>query len=75
MCDNPACKAVNKISIGKQHKPVSKRDNPFNLTIPGYAIFDVDTKAASGMLHAGIRETHLNITLFNEYTTKLATKV
>lgn len=24
-CDNPACKAVNKISIGKQLKPVSKK--------------------------------------------------
>ena len=60
MCDNPVCKAVNKISIGKQHKSVSKVDNLFNLTRPGYAIFDVNTKAASGMLHAGIGETHLN---------------
>ena len=60
MCDNPVYKAVNKISIGKQHKSVSKVDNPFNLTRPGYTIFDVNTKAASGMLHAGIGETYLN---------------
>ena len=52
---------MNKISLGKQHKKVvSKADNPYNLTPRGNAIFDVNTKAASGMLHAGIGETHLN---------------
>ena len=61
MCDNPASTTVNKISLGKQHKkPVSQVNNPFDLSPRGNAIFDVNTKAASGMLHADIGETHLN---------------
>ena len=60
-CDNPACAVVNKVSIGKQHRRNSTgSNNPFNVSPSGNAIFDVNTKAASGMLHAGIGETHLN---------------
>lgn len=52
---------MNKVSLGKQHKKVvPQTDNPFDLIPPGSAIFDVNTKAASGMLHAGIGEMHLN---------------
>ena len=35
-------------------------ENPFDLTPCGSAIFDINTKAASGILHAGIGDTHLN---------------
>ena len=56
-CDNPACFIMNKISMGKQHKKtVSNKD----CSTRGYAIFDVNTKAASGMLHVGIGEAGLN---------------
>ena len=60
-CDNPACTKTNKVSLGKQHrKKMSEKKNPFELLPRGCAIFDVNTKAASGMLHAGIGEAHLN---------------
>ena len=60
-CDNPICATMNKVSLGKQHKKVvPQTDNPFGLIPPGSAVFDVNTKAASGMLHASIGETHLN---------------
>ena len=56
-CDNPACFIMNKISMGKQHKKtVSNKD----CSTRGYAIFYVNTKVASGMLHAGIGEAGLN---------------
>ena len=51
---------MNKISVGKQHKPVSKEDNPFNIASGGYAIFYINTKVATGILHTGIGETHVN---------------
>ena len=60
-CDNQACTTMNKISIGKQHKKhVKPAENPFDRTPPGSAIFDVNTKAASGILHSGIGESDLN---------------
>ena len=61
-CDNRACAEVNRISLGKQHRKSTndKADNPFNISPSGNAIFDINTKAASGMLHAGIGERHLN---------------
>ena len=58
-CDNPACKAINKVAIGKQHnrlsivKDIEKKRS-------GYKIFYINTKAAGGMIHCGIGETHLN---------------
>ena len=58
---NPVCTRMNKISLGKQHKKATpKANNPFDLTPKGCSIFDVNTKAASGILHTGIGETHLN---------------
>ena len=60
-CDNQVCSVVNRISLGKQHRQsCNEMDNPFNLSPSGNAIFDINTKAASGMLHAGIGEMHLN---------------
>ena len=60
-CDNPLCVAMNKVALGKKHrKIVSKNNNTFDLASHGNAIFDVDTKAASGMIHAGAGVTHLN---------------
>ena len=60
-CDNLACSQMNKISIGKQHRnPVVQKDNEYNVLPHGNAIFYINTKAASGMLHAGIGETHIN---------------
>ena len=60
-CDNAACTKINKVSLGKQHRKKNPdKSNPFNLSPRGCAIFDINTKAASGMLHAGIGETHLN---------------
>ena len=35
-------------------------DNPFNLSPSGNAIFNINTKATSGMLFTGIGEMHLN---------------
>lgn len=55
-CENPACMKMNRISIGKQHR--TKRQE--NKKPRGYATFDINTKAASGMIHAGIGERHLN---------------
>ena len=60
-CDNPACKIVNRIALGKQHKKtLPHEDNPFDIMPPGNAIFDVNTKAASGIIHAGMGESDLN---------------
>ena len=60
-CDNPICMKMNKISLGKQHKKtIPEGNNPFNMLPRGSAIFDVNTKAASGMIHAGIGQSHLN---------------
>ena len=60
-CDNPICATMNKVSLGKQHKKiVPQKDNPYDLIPPGSAIFDINTKAALGMLHAGIGEMYLN---------------
>ena len=60
-CDNPICMKMNKISLGKQHKKtILEGNNPFNVLPRGSAIFDVNTKAASGMIHAGIGQSHLN---------------
>ena len=61
MCDNPAYMKMNKISLEKQHrKTIPEQNNPFNVLPHGSAIFDVNTKAASGMIHAGIGQSHLN---------------
>ena len=52
---------MNKVALGKQHrKIVSKNDNQFDLASCGNAIFDANTKTASGMIYAGIGVTHLN---------------
>ena len=60
-CDNLACSQVNKISIGKQHRnPIMQKDSEYNVLPHGSAIFDINRKAASDMLHAGIGETHIN---------------
>ena len=60
-CDNQSCTTMNKIFIGKQHKKhVKPAENPFNQTSPGSAISDVNTKAASEILHSGIGESDLN---------------
>ena len=59
-CDNPACGTYNKVPTGKQHKKSKTEDNPFNVKTPGSAIFDINTKAACGMIHSGIGEAHLN---------------
>ena len=58
-CDNQACEEVNRISLGKQHRR-NTSDQGDTLLPSGNAIFDINTKAASGMLHAGIGERHLN---------------
>ena len=60
-CDNSACSQINRISLGKQHRdPTVQKDNEYNVLPHGNAIFDINTKTASGMLHAGIGETHIN---------------
>ena len=59
-CDNPPCGTYNKVPTGKQHKKLKTEDNPFNVKTPGSAIFDINTKAACGMIHSGIGEAHLN---------------
>ena len=52
---------MNKIALGKQHRKFfPKNDNPFDLASCRNAIFDACTKAASGMIHAGIGVTYLN---------------
>ena len=51
VCDYPSCKTVNKIAVEKQHKRTAENTSSVLSKSP---IFDINTKAASGMLHAGI---------------------
>ena len=52
---------MNEVSLGKQHrKTVPEEQNQFGVIPSGSAIFSINTKAASGMLHAGIGQTHVN---------------
>ena len=61
ICDNPACLRMNKISMGKQHRDQTVKNSTQHPVLPsGNAIFDINTKVASGMLHSGIGETHVN---------------
>ena len=61
ICDNPACLQMNKISMGKQHRDQTVKNSTQHPVLPsGNAIFNINTKVASGMLHAGIGETRVN---------------
>ena len=56
VCDDPSCKTVNKITVGKQHKRTAEKTSSVSSKSP---VFDINTKAASGMLPAGNGETNL----------------
>ncbi|XP_076086897.1 uncharacterized protein LOC143057475 [Mytilus galloprovincialis] len=51
ICKNLSCQTLNRIKLGKVHFGREKK---------GVGIFDVNTKAATVMIHAGIGETQLN---------------